>query len=100
MASSTRSRSVSLMREPRLHVARTCVDGARSLCSRQRQHEPGAAPFATRWLWGRYQRPVQHIAERLGRHHLDGVEDLLVDLVQIAHVLEREDERAETGAVH
>src|SRR5580704_6210007 len=96
MASSTRSRSVSVTAE---RLYRAGVDRAEDVRSGDREHESRTPPFAPSRRVRLDQGAVEHLTHVVDRYHLDGVEDLPVDLVQIAQVLGRQDERLQPGPV-
>ena len=67
------------------------VDRAQDVRSGDRKHEP-RTPLTPAWGVRRDQRAVEHLTHVIHGNDLDRLEDLLVDLVQVAHVLRRQDE--------
>src|SRR5438132_13074617 len=98
MASSTRSRSVSVT-STSLPGPAAGVDRWGGLGPGDGQREPGAAPVGTSGGCRRHEGAIEHLAHALHGHDLDGVENLLVDLVQVALVLDRQDEGLQPGAM-
>src|SRR5579859_2282581 len=96
MASSTRSRRVSVTTESLRGVG---VDRAQHVRSRDRQHESRTVPLTPPRRVGLDKRAVEHLADVVHRNDLDGVEDFLLDLVQIADILRRQDEGLQARTV-
>src|SRR5580692_5174207 len=90
MASSTRSRSVSVTSAWWKELG---VDRSDHICARDREHKPRSAALALAGGIGLDQRSIEHLAHVVDGDHLDGVENLLLDLIQITHILRGKDER-------